>query len=215
MTKPRRATLEPDRFTAEQYRDYYDAMQGKGPRELLLQTLELFDRWNASEGVRLAVDIGCGEGRDTAELLRQGFRVFAFDGQEEGIQRLLSRPDLPPNADVNLTARVIRYEYASWPRCNLANAAYSLPFCPPDVFPLLWQRIRVSLLSGGLFCGQLFGDRDGWAGQHSMTHQTRQEAEALLSPFQIEHFSEEEHDGTTAVGTPKHWHVFHFIARKP
>jgi hypothetical protein len=25
---------------------------------------------------------------------------------------------------------------------------------------------------------------------------------------------EEERDGTTAMGTPKHWHIFHIVARR-
>jgi hypothetical protein len=38
--------------------------------------------------------------------------------------------------------------------------------------------------------------------------------ERLLAPFAVEHFGEDEHEGTTANGTPKHWHLFHIIARK-
>ena len=47
-----------------------------------------------------------------------------------------------------------------------------------------------------------------------MTHHTRAKVESLLAPFAIEHFVEEERDGTTANGSPKHWHLFHIVARK-
>ena len=34
-----------------------------------------------------------------------------------------------------------------------------------------------------------------------------------FSDFQIEHFEEEDRDGASGLG-PKHWHVFHIIAKK-
>ncbi|MEC4815643.1 MAG: methyltransferase domain-containing protein [Scytonema sp. PMC 1069.18] len=43
---------------------------------------------------RFAVDLGCGDGRDTVELLRQGWRVLAIDGEAEAIARLLNRPNI-------------------------------------------------------------------------------------------------------------------------
>ena len=205
-----------DTFTPDDWHHFYEAMRGQGPRPLLLHALSFVQAPTIpyDESPLLAVDVGCGEGRDTAELLRRGFRVFAFDGQEEAIHRLVSRDDIPLEAKQRLTARVIRYEYAAWPRCNFLNAAFALPFCPPDLFPVLFERSVVSLLPGGVFCGQLFGERDEWAGKPGMTHHTKPEAEAALAPLEILHFEEEERDGTTANGTHKHWHIFHFIARK-
>ena len=47
-----------------------------------------------------------------------------------------------------------------------------------------------------------------------MTFQTRAEAEALLSRFEVELFDEVEEDGSTAVGKQKHWHLFHVVARR-
>jgi tellurite methyltransferase len=199
------------RFTESQWREYYDAMEGLPARETLVFALDRFDAEGAPAGAQ-SVDVGCGEGRDAIEMLRRGWHVFAFDGQPEAIRRLLIRSDRPPNAP--LEARVVSFEEADWPRANLVNASFSLPFCPPEVFPTLWGRVIESLLPGGRFSGQLFGDRDDWAGEERMTHHTRAEVEWLLTPFTIEHFVEEERDGATATGTPKHWHVFHLVVRK-
>jgi SAM-dependent methyltransferase len=199
------------RFTEAQWREYYDAMKGLPARETLVFALERFAAERMSPDAR-AVDVGCGEGRDAAEMLRRGWRVFAFDGQPEAIHRLLSRPDLPPDAP--LEARVMSFEEVDWPPVNLVNASFSLPFCPPEAFPTLWGRMVASLLPGGRFAGQLFGNRDGWAGEKGMTHHTRVEVERLLAPFAVEHFVEDEHEGTTANGTPKRWHLFHIVARK-
>jgi hypothetical protein len=48
-----------------------------------------------------------------------------------------------------------------------------------------------------------------------MSFHTRPEAEALLSDLEIIEFTEEDADGHVADGSPKHWHVFHILARRP
>jgi hypothetical protein len=48
-----------------------------------------------------------------------------------------------------------------------------------------------------------------------MTFLERAQALALLDGLAIEMFEEEESDGVTPRGTPKHWHIFHIVARKP
>jgi hypothetical protein len=35
-----------------------------------------------------------------------------------------------------------------------------------------------------------------------------------LAGFEVELFEEEEADSTTPRGKPKHWHIFHIVARK-
>ena len=60
---------------------YYDA-SGDEPRDTLLAAADAFD----TPGV--AVDLGCGAGRDTVELLRRGWRVVAIDSEAEAIRRL-------------------------------------------------------------------------------------------------------------------------------
>jgi SAM-dependent methyltransferase len=205
-----------DLMTDAQWVTYYDAMANTPPRDTLLFALSRFDDEKKTvETSPLAIDLGCGEGRDTVEMLRRGWRVLAIDGQEEAICRLLARPDLPPNAE--LVTQAARYEEIRLEESSalLVNASFSLPFCAPDYFPTLWRQILSSLVSGGRFSGQLFGDRDGWAGLANMTHHTRAEAVRLLAPLVLERFDEEERDGTTVTGSPKHWHIFHIVARMP
>jgi tellurite methyltransferase len=78
----------------------------------------------------------------------------------------------------------------------------------------LWERIPSSLRRGGRFSGQLFGDRDGWAQDPALSFHRRADVEDLLQAFQLERFDEIEQNGRTALGEPKHWHVFHIVARK-
>ena len=61
---------------------YYEVAKGGAPRETLRLALDLFES-EGGEGERLAVDLGCGEGRDTLELLRRGWRVLAIDDERE------------------------------------------------------------------------------------------------------------------------------------
>jgi tellurite methyltransferase len=183
---------------------YYDAA-GNAPRETLLQALSGFSEPGE------AIDLGCGTGRDTVELLRRDWRVLAIDSHEEAIRRLRASVGLHDR----LETRVAAFEDAVLPSSDLVNASYSLPFCRPELFDDFWERLVAALRGGGRFCGQLFGDRDEWAPADDITFFTRDAAEALLQPFEVERFDEVEEDSTTVVGDPKHWHVFHVVARKP
>jgi tellurite methyltransferase len=196
---------------------YYDAAQGGAPRETLLLALDLFEREGRGAGAgagQLAVDLGCGEGRDTVELLRRGWRVLAIDAEREAIERLRARPELDSDAAARLETQTISFEEADWRQADLVNSSFALPFCPPDPCPALWERIVSSLGRGGRFSGQLFGERDGWAEEPALSFQRRVEVEEMLQAFQLERFDEIEEDGKTAIGEPKHWHVFHIVARK-
>lgn len=189
--------------------EYYAATADRPPCRTLLEALA---RFGVSDKPRVAVDLGCGDGRDTIELLRRGWSVLAIDAEPAAIERLLQRPDLPPGA--LLDARCERFEDASWPAADLVNSSFALPLCPPDRFPELWARIVASLNPGGRFAGQLYGDRDGWVGRPGMTHLSRAAAERLLAELEVELFEEEETDGITPRGKPKHWHIFHVVARR-
>src|SRR5258708_30442219 len=46
------------------------------------------------------------------------------------------------------------FHESTWPTCDLVNASFSLPFCAPERFPEVWERIVESLRPGGRFCGQ-------------------------------------------------------------
>lgn len=191
---------------------YYNAIAGRPPRATLLQALAFVDAELPADLPKFAVDLGCGDGRDTVELLQRQWHVLAIDGEEAAISRLLSRTDI--HLDL-LQTRIERFEVLTLPRSlDLINASYCLPFCPAMAFPGLWQTITQALRPGGRFSGQLFGDRDSWLGTLKTTHHTRQQVEALLAAFEVEVLEEEEHAGKTAIGEDKYWHLFHIVARK-
>ena len=194
------------------WQQYYNAVSGRPPRETLLAALEKFEQESATFHPSFAVDLGCGEGRDTVELLRRGWRVLAIDAEPVAIARLQNREDLV-NAEL-LSTQIARFETAILPAANFINASFCLPFCPPESFPELWEKITRSLVPGGRFAGHLFGDRDSWAENPTHTHHSRSQVETLLQPFAVEMFEEEEHPGKTAIGEEKYWHLFHIVARK-
>jgi SAM-dependent methyltransferase len=185
------------------WRRYFDAASD-APRDTLVDAAGRFARPG------LAVDLGCGTGRDTVELLRRGWKVHAIDREAEAIDRLLARDDVDGE---RLETQVARFEDASWPDCDLVVSSFALPFCPPESFDRVWRRIVDSLRPGGRFAGQLFGANDEWAGT-GIAVQTREELAELLAPFDVERLEEVDEDGHTAVGAQKHWHLFHVVARK-
>jgi tellurite methyltransferase len=190
---------------------YYQAVEGRPPRPTLVKALEYYTQ-DSRPLPKFAVDLGCGDGRDTVELLNQSWRVLAIDGETEAISRLRQRPDLDRSY---LETRVQRFETLTLPpEVSLINASFCLPFCPPDCFPHLWEEIVIALAPGGRFCGQLFGDQDSWAAYRDMNHHTRDQVQQLLSPFAVEWLNEENHPGKTALGEEKHWHIFNIVARK-
>ena len=189
---------------------YFRVVQGKPPRETLILALEKFEAEGKRAGT--AVDLGCGEGRDAAELLRRGWTVHAIDSHPAAFEYLRAR--VGQTERPRLITLQADFADATWPRVDLVNASFALPFCPPEDFGALWGRIVESLPRGGRFAGQLFGDRDTWAALPDRSHQTRAQAEALLRPFDVERFDEEEKDDNDARGVPKHWQVFHIVARK-
>jgi tellurite methyltransferase len=141
--------------------------------------------------------------------------VLALDRQAEAIRRLEERPELTDEWRSSLETRVSPFEEAEWPETDLVNSSFALPFCRPEAFPELWSRIVASLRPGGRFCGQLFGDRDGWSGEEEMTFLMRASLEDVLDGLEVERLDEVEEDGQTAIGRAKHWHLYHLVVRKP
>lgn len=186
---------------------YYNAVANRPPRKTILTALSAF------KNPGFAIDIGCGCGRDTVEILRQNWHVLAIDKEPEGINRLLAHPNLNKQ---QLTTQIAHFEELKLPpKVDLINASFSLPFCSKDVFPSLWNQIFNSLVIGGRFSGHLFGDRDSWCNNGLINCITKEQIENLLKFYEIELLEEEEHQGLTPLGEDRYWHIFHIVVRKP
>lgn len=189
---------------------YFDRIEGKPPRATTQKAIDRFEN-----GASLAIDLGCGSGRDCQLLLESGWRVLAIDASEDGLDRLRNRP-VCAQALEDGRLETVQAEYGDFalPACGLLNASFSLPFCPPDRFEKVWADAARAIEPGGRFAGQLFGDRDDWAILEDRTHLSRADAVSLFDGFVLEHFEEEDRPGTTAGQHHKHWHVYHIVARK-
>jgi len=184
---------------------YYDANTDRSPRPMLLEVLDAFEPLHGD-----AVDLGCGQGVDTLALLERGWTVFATDAEHEAIERVRAR--VPESLAPRLRTRVSPMEEVELPDADLVWASFSLFFCDPARFDEVWARIRAAIRPGGRFAGQFLGERDTWAPQDDRSAFSRTAAEALLDGLEVERFEEEENDGEACSG-PKHWHVFHAVAR--
>ena len=192
---------------------YYDAVACRPPRDTLLRALAAIEGEGGPAPNAFALDLGAGDGRDTVELLRRGYRVIAIDVEPRAFERLRARPDL--SRLEALETVVAQFEEVDLPEADLINASFTLPFCLPDRFPTFWRRLVRALRPGGRFAGQLLGVRDDWATKgQAVTAFERDDAHALIRDLVVEYFEEEETDSMTATGSPKHWHLFHVVAKK-
>lgn len=194
--------------------EFYKVVRGRAPHETLYWALHLFASRTPTHGPSpFAIDLGCGSGTDTIELLRRGWRVLAIDAHPAALESLLEL--VPSDLGALLECKQAAFEAMEpLPPADLVNAAASLPFCRPESFDGLWSRTVDAVRPGGRFSGHFFGEHDTWAAQPDMTCISRHLALDLLRPFEVEVFYENERDGTTALGERKHWHVFYVVARK-
>ncbi|MCY1284660.1 hypothetical protein D9M68_720710 [compost metagenome] len=186
--------------------NFLKATQGAPAWPTLLTALQA---WDGPAG--LAVDLGCGAGRDSLELLRQGWRVQAVDADPQALMHLLSQVDEASRQRLETTCE--SFETLALPRADLVNGAFSLPFCEPTAYPEFWTRISGALGQGGLFAGHYFGERDDWAAG-KLTILSRQALLEQFAGWELIEFEEAEFDGKTAVGRCKHWHLFSVVARR-
>ena len=189
---------------SKDWSEYYEITKAKPPSKLLVNALE----YVVNKGK--AIDIGAGALKDTRYLLEQGFEVIAIDRSP------LMEKEAKALEKNKMEAFTTSFENFAFPEneYDIASAMFSLPFTEPAHFDTVFGNIKKSLKKGGIFCGQFFGINDEWSKNPKMTFHTEVQAKELLNGLEILSFKEVEEDGTTANGTPKHWHIFHIIAKK-
>ncbi len=196
--------LKNEKFKKKDWEEYYEITKNKPPTKLLIEALG-----HVANKSR-AIDIGGGALKDTRYLLEQGFDVTVVD-----------KADLMAKEAEAIKSNKLHYFVSAFSdfdfqknEYDVASAMYALPFNPPESFDVVFEKIKSSLVKGGVFCGQFFGVRDEWSTNKKMTFHTKEKVEKLLSDMEVILLNEEEKDDKTANGTPKHWHIFHFIAKK-
>jgi trans-aconitate methyltransferase len=135
--------------------------------------------------------------------------VTAVDAEDEALAILRSR--LPNGAPAKLVKT--DFQELQMGRYDVVVAHFCLFFLTPGEFDVFWPRLVDCIKPGGLLSAQFLGVNDEWR-DRGYTTQAKEQVEELLNPFEVPFFEEVERDGETAQGTPKHWHVFHVVARK-
>ena len=181
---------------------FFKNTKDKPPSRILLEALSYTDIQNYT----IALDLGCGAFRDTRFLLEKGLAVDAVDNDARVVELV---PEYKNLHFYNQSFQDFTYPVG---RYDIVNAQYSLPFCAPEHFPQVWEKIVLSLKTGGLFAGQFFGPEDGFAPKQSMTFLDKSQVEKLFVNFDIHTFVEAKRTKPTATGRQKSWHVFDVIA---
>jgi len=141
---------------------------GEEPSLLARSALRFFRMFGGNPAASLALDLGSGEGRDTAFLAEAGFRVVARDVAPSGLQKthaLLARRGIPAER-VDLALGDVRaFDYP--PNAyDLALAANVYQFLPPDEAPAHIMRLQAATKPGGLCAVGVFSPTmAGWGAQ--------------------------------------------------
>jgi SAM-dependent methyltransferase len=195
--------VEPTPGAESRWEKFVAATRDEPPWPRLVRAAEMF------ESVGDALDVGAGAGRDTAFLLDHGWRVTAIDSSPSALKAL------ERFAHHNLRVVSTQVEAFVPSAYDLVNAQNSLPFIGPEQFAMTVQRLRDSVRPNGVLAATFFGKRDEWnvAGTN-LTFSTRAEIEELFHDWDVIELTEVEEDGRVATGAPKHWHLYHLIARR-
>ena len=195
---------------ASDWSEFYTAQAGRGVRPTFVAGLD------AREGLPpgRAIDLGCGDGVETRELLERGWRVLAID-VEEGVEDRVRSAIAEGSAGAQVEVWKRPFEaLTGLPEADFVYAGFALPFCDASHFPYLWADIREALQVDGVFAGEFFGPDDDWFGREGMNFHDSAGVERMLAGLDVIQVVEDNRDGLSFEG-PKHWHVFHVVASNP
>ena len=173
-------------------------------------TVKKFIELNVEPGN--AIELGCGAGRDTVCLIKNGWNVLAID-REDVESRIAAKLEAEELKQFKFLKQ--KFEDIELEKNNLVVANFSIPFCNKNDFKKLWNKIDDSILKDGYFVGNFFGENDEWKiTKKEMTFLSKRQVIELFRNFEIIKFKEIEKDGLTGLGEMKHWHMFNVIAKK-
>jgi hypothetical protein len=181
--------------------NYQNKTYGDDVCKLLIDFLDKYK-------VNNAIDLGCGSGNETVYMIKNGIKVLAIDRQLNQ-DFILNR--LSENEKKLISFKESSFEDVELPRTNLLTAFFSIPFCNPNNFDELWNKIYNSIEDNGYFVGQLFGDRDAWNVVDSINTFPINKVKAYLKKYKIIKLEEVEY---VRESDNKKWHFYDIIAQK-
>lgn len=123
--------------------NYYENTKGAMAHKNVIDFVKIEDK------VGSAIDIGCGAGRDTIFLIKNGWNVVAIDREdtEELIQSKLNTEELK-----RFKFECQNFENIVLKANDLVVSNFSIPFCSKNYFCEFWNKIVDSITSGRILC---------------------------------------------------------------
>lgn len=146
------SVFQPPRDWDAVYAASPDYLFGEEPSQLAHSALRFFRMFGGDPAGSLALDLGCGEGRDTAFLAEAGFQVVARDVAPSGLEKaraLLARRGIPLSRVDIAQADVRAFGYLP-DTYDLTLATNVFQFLPPDEVPGHIKRLQSATRPGGL-----------------------------------------------------------------
>lgn len=108
---------------------------------------------NMNNNPKYAIDLGCGAGRDTIYLIKNGWKVLSIDKENtsEIISSKLNNEELE-----KFNFECQDFENIELEKNNLLVANFSIPFCNKDYFNEFWNKIANSILKERILCWEFF-----------------------------------------------------------
>ncbi len=186
---------------------YYEATKDSGPHII---TKKIINMNIKPEG---AIDLGCGAGRDTTYLIKNGWNVLAID--KENTKEYIDK-NLNDEERTRFRFECQNFENIKLEKTQLIVANFSIPFCSKDNFYKMWNSIVQNICKNGYFVGNFFGLNDSWKEtKKEMVFLSKEQVFNLFKDeFEIIEFDEIEKDAKTASGSMKHWHIYNIIAKR-
>ena len=122
---------------------YYENTENALPHPLVKKFI------NMNNNPKYAIDLGCGAGRDTIYLIKNGWKVLSID--KENTREIISgKLDNEELKKFNFKCQ--DFENIELEKNNLLVANFSIPFCNKDYFNEFWNKISNSILKERILC---------------------------------------------------------------
>ena len=121
---------------------YYENTENALPHPIVTKFLSM--------GIKpgYAIDLGCGTGRDTIYLIKNGWVVLSID-KEDTKNIIINKLNDEEKNKFNF--RCQNFENIELEKNNLTVANFSIPFCNKNYFDNFWNKIVNNILNNRLF----------------------------------------------------------------